>query len=404
MSAAAYPGPVHGLYAWLRRHPRLVDGLLALLLLLLGTGSPWWLHLLWPAVLYAPLVVCLIVPVVFRRRHPVGAFVTVIATGAVQVLVTRRPNGADLAVLIVLYTLAACRPRAVAVPGLGVCLLGAAVALIRWHPPHPQLSALGYEAAFLCGSVLLAWVLGDSVRWRRGYYQALEERARRLERERDALAQVAAAAERARIAREMHDVVAHHVSVMVVQADGAAFALDGAPDRAREALGAISRTGRQALTEMRRLLGVLRTADAAPAELEPMPGVGELNELVEQARSGGIWVELSIEGEPRPLAGGADLAAYRVVQEALTNARKHGGPGVQARVTLRYEPGALRIRVTDDGRGAAAVCDGAGHGLAGMRERVELYGGTVTAGPRLGGGFQVIADLPSGLAEARGAA
>ena len=388
---------MHGLYAWLRRHPRLVDGGLALLLLLLGSGSGRFLH--WTAVFYVPLTACLVVPVVFRRRYPVAAFVTVIAAGAVQVAFSPRPTGADLAVLIVLYTLAACRPRQTSVRGLLVCLLGAVVAVARWHPPHAvQLSVLGSEATLIGGSVLLAWVLGDSVRWRRGYYEALEERARRLERERDALAQVAAAAERARIAREMHDVVAHHVSVMVVQADGAAFALDSSPDKARAAIGAISRTGRQALTEMRRLLGVLRTADpaAGPAALEPMPGVAELDELLEQTRAGGIPVSETVAGAARPLAGGADLAAYRMVQESLTNVRRHGGPGVSASVTLRYDEDRLMIRVTDDGRGAAAASDGAGHGLAGMRERVELYGGTVMAGPRAGGGFQVTAELPFG--------
>jgi signal transduction histidine kinase len=388
---------VHGLYAWLRRHPRLVDGSLAFLLVLLGSGSHWWRH--WTAVFYVLLVACLVVPIVFRRRYPVAAFVTVIGAGAVQVLITRRPNGADLAVLIVLYTLAAQRPRRASVRGLVVCLAGAATAVARWHPPPSRqtLTALGWEAALLGGSVLLAWVLGDSIRWRRGYYEALEERARRLERERDALAQVAAAAERARIAREMHDVVAHHVSVMVVQADGAAYALDAAPDKAHEALGVISRTGRQALTEMRRLLGVLRTA--GPAELGPMPGVGELDALLDQTRSAGIPVSVALAGRPRPLPGGADLAAYRIVQESLTNVRKHGGPGVSASVTVRYGAQALTIRVADDGRGAAAISDGAGHGLAGMRERVELYGGSVTAGPRLGGGFQVIAELPLGPAE-----
>jgi signal transduction histidine kinase len=373
-----------------------VDGGLALLLVMLGSGSPWWRQ--WTGVFYVPLVACLVVPVVFRRRYPVAAFVTVIAAGAVQVLLSRRPNGSDLAILIVLYTLAACRPRRTSVRGLVVCLLGAATAVICWHPTpsYATLTALGTEATVLGGLVLLAWVLGDSVRWRRGYYQALEERARRLERERDALAQVAAASERARIARELHDVVAHHVSVMVVQADGAAFALDSSPDKAREAIGAISRTGRQALAEMRRLLGVLRSADAGPAALGPMPGVGELDDLMEQTRSGGIPVTVSRAGAARPLPGGADLAAYRVVQESLTNVRKHGGPGVSAAVSLRYGEDRLTIRVTDDGRGAAAATDGAGHGLAGMRERVGLYGGTVTAGPRVGGGFQVTAELPFG--------
>jgi len=249
---------VPGLYAWLRRNPRLVDGTLALLLIFPGGGVPKLgvRELL----VTLPFVLGMVIPVVFRREYPVGAFAAVIAGGALQVLLMRRPVGSDLAVLIVLYTLAACRPRRISLRGLVICLIGAATAVLRWHPVHAVngLYAISTEAAVFGGPVLLAWLLGDSAPWRRGYYQALEERAARLERERDAQAQVAAAAERARIAREIHDVVAHNVSVMVVQADGAAFALDASPQRAHEALAAISATGRRALAEMRSLLGVLR--------------------------------------------------------------------------------------------------------------------------------------------------
>ena len=254
-----------GLYAWLRRNPRLVDGGLALLLLFPGGSIPKLgvRELL----VTLPFALAMVVPLVFRREYPVGAFAAVIAGGALQVLLLRRPIGSDLAVLVVLYTLAACRPRRVSLRGLVICLIGAAVAVLCWHPVNgaSELYALSTEAAVFAGPVLLAWLLGDSARWRRGYYQALEERAARLERERDAQAQIAAAAERARIAREIHDVVAHNVSVMVVQADGAAYALDGSPQRARQALTAISPTGRQALTEMRRLLGVLRDSASGPA-------------------------------------------------------------------------------------------------------------------------------------------
>jgi len=209
---------VPGLYAWLRRNPRLVDGALALLLVFPGAGIPKLgiVRLL----VTLPFVVGMAVPVVFRRAYPVEAFVAVIAVGALQVLLLRRPAGADLAVLVVLYTLAASRPRRVSLRGLIACLAGAAAAIVRWHRARGGLDVytIGTEAALFGAPVLLAWLLGDSARWRRGYYQALEERAARLERERDAQAQVAAAAERARIAREIHDVVAHNVSVMVVQA------------------------------------------------------------------------------------------------------------------------------------------------------------------------------------------
>jgi signal transduction histidine kinase len=393
---------VPGLYAWLRRHPQLVDGALALLLIYPGAGIPKLgiLRLL----AFLPFVLGMAVPVVFRRTYPVAAFTAVIAVGALQVLLLRRPAGADLAVLIVLYTLAASRPRRISLRGLGVCLAGAAIAIARWHPARPVdgFYTIGVEVALFGGPTLLAWLLGDSTRWRRGYYQALEERAARLERERDAQAQVAAAAERARIAREIHDVVAHNVSVMVVQADGAAFALETSPQRAREALGAISATGRRALAELRSLLGVLRDSadqDGAPAvpALAPQPGIEDLGDLLDQARTAGLPVSLTISGEPRPVPAGEALAVYRVVQESLTNARKHAGPGATAAVDLGYDGDDLVIRVTDDGSGAAAVpgsLGGAGHGLAGMKERIELYGGMVRSGPRAGGGYEVVARLP----------
>jgi signal transduction histidine kinase len=248
--------------------------------------------------------------------------------------------------------------------------------------------------AVFCLPALTAWLLGDMMRWRRGFYAALEERAARLERERDAQAQIAAAAERARIARELHDVVAHNVSVMVVQADGASYALDADPERARQALGAIAATGRQALAEMRSLLGVLRSAGDITAELEPQPGIEQLTGLLEQARASGLLVSFTVEGVPRPLPPSAALTAYRVVQESLTNARKHGGPTVTAAVTLRFCEDGVAVTVTDDGKGTADPADGLGHGLIGMRERVELFGGTVSAGPRPGGGYRVAATLP----------
>lgn len=389
----SYADRVQALYAWPRRHPRLLDGGLALGLLFLGGAMVGQAPRRWPLALAALLA--MVIPVVFRRRHPTGAFIAGTAAGALQVVLLSRPVGSDVAILVLLYTLAAYRPRRLSVAGLAVCLTGAAVAITRWAPGRVLHSPTTAGEVFLFFTVptVLAWVLGDSTRYRRGYYRALEERAARLERERDAQAQIAAAAERARIAREMHDVIAHNVSVMVVQADGAAFALDAQPERAREALGAISRTGRQALTEMRRLLGVLRTADDR-AELTPQPGISQVGELLEQARASGLPVSFTVEGLPQELPGGADLAAYRVIQESLTNTRKHGGPSASASVTLRYCEDDLMLCITDDGRGAAAAPEAGGHGLTGMRERAELYGGTVRSGPRPGGGYQVTATLP----------
>ena len=411
------------LYAWLRRHPRLVDGVLAAVLafggLVTGLVLRHWLLI--------PATLGVTIPVVFRRDHPTGAFVTAIVVGAIQVAAGVRPSPADLAILILLYTLAAYTTRRQSVLGLAVCLLGSAteLGLIRHAAPISVTDWLLMASILFAGPCLIAWVLGDSMRYRRAYYANLEERAARLERDRDAQAQIATAAERARIARELHDVVAHNVSVMVVQADGAAYALGTDPGRAREALTAISATGRQALAEMRVLLGVLRSNDeagtaspdapglpggpagraaatrsAGRAALAPVPGIGQLDDLLDQTRAAGLQVSCTVEGEPLPLPDGTALAAYRIIQESLTNTRKHGGPWATACVLLRYTTDALELAVTDNGLGGAAASDDAGHGLTGMRERAAMYGGTVQAGPRINGGFQVTARLPIAAARA----
>jgi signal transduction histidine kinase len=252
---------------------------------------------------------------------------------------------------------------------------------------------------------LLCWVLGRFTRIRRAYYVELEDRAARLERERDAQSKIAVAAERARIARELHDVVAHNVSVMIVQADGASYVMDSSPEQAKQALATIAGTGRQALEEMRRLLGLLRSADTV-GEYVPQPGVEQLPDLLEQVRNAGLPVAFTLEGEPRELPRGVELTAYRIVQEALTNARKHGGPTASASVRIRFDDRGLDMLIEDNGRGASAELardggeDGFGHGLIGMRERVGMVGGTLDAGPRPGGGFRINAVLP--LKPARG--
>ncbi|HEY6275461.1 MAG TPA: histidine kinase [Streptosporangiaceae bacterium] len=396
------------LYAWLRRHPKLVDSALAAGLAFLGVASvaamvfrpgaahPGAAALSFERLADLPMALLIAVPVIFRRSHPVGAFAAATVIGAVQVLLNLRPTASDLAIVILLYTLAAYTPRRTSVAGLAVCLVGSATAVARWMPGQLSvLDAIAVGSIMFAGPALIAWVLGDSVRYRRAYYAALEDRAARLEAERDAQAQVAAAAERARIARELHDVVAHNVSVMVVQADGASYALDADPGKAREALTAIASTGRQALAEMRRLLGVLRRdEDGTDPGRAPLPGIAQLGELLEQTRVAGLPVTLTVEGVPQPLPDGAALAAYRIVQESLTNTRKHAGAPATAQVTLRYLEDALVLRVIDDGQGPVTLPDGAGHGLNGMRERVAVYGGWVQAGPRPAGGYQVTARLP----------
>jgi signal transduction histidine kinase len=388
-------------YAWLGRHKVLVDSALAGLLGLVSLGS-----LIGGSPNAAVIVVLMIVPVAFRRRAPVAAFVITVIAGAWQVLGPgvrtagspaphAGPLPSDLALLVLLYTVAAYRPRRYSIPALLTCIGGSLVAVLVWLPVPGQVSLAQrlLLAVFLFGGISLAcWILGDSMRYRRGYYAALEDRAARLEAERHAEAKVATAAERARIARELHDVVAHHVSVMVVQADGAGYVLRSDPDRAASALSAVSATGRQALTELRRLLGVLRSTDQ-DADLAPVPGLGELRELLDQARAAGLEVSYTLTGTPRELPEGAELAAYRVVQESLTNTRKHAGLAASAAVTLSYERDGLMVQVTDDGM-ATPSAEPTGHGLTGMRERIGMYGGTVLAGPLPGGGFRVRAWLP----------
>ncbi|MFE4538922.1 sensor histidine kinase [Streptomyces scopuliridis] len=386
-------------YDFLRGHPTGVDSFWAVLL--------FGLSLLWvvqenQGVVAIPLVLLLSISVALRRRAPEKVLLLTLALGLAQLALDVEANPADFAMLVIIYTVAAQGgPRWASRLALIGGLLAAPLSQVRW--PEDGIGTGSRVAVAIVMSVpfALAWVLGDSVRTRRAYFDQLEERATRLEKEREAQAKVAVAAERARIARELHDVVAHNVSVMVVQADGAAYVLDAAPDQAKQALETISSTGRQALAEMRRLLGVLRTGDAQESgEYVPQPDVGQIEDLVEKVRGAGLTVDFRIEGTPRPLPSGVELTAYRIVQEALTNSRKHGGPDVGASVRLVYFDDGLGLLVEDDGRGAAhelyedGGADGRGHGLIGMRERVGMVGGTLDAGPRPGGGFRISALLP----------
>ncbi|MER7111964.1 sensor histidine kinase [Streptomyces sp. NPDC000229] len=392
------------LYDFIRRHPTGVDSFWAVMLL--GFSSLWVAEApngAEPRAVAAGIVVLLCLTLALRRRAPEKMLVLCAALGVAQLALDIEINPADFAMLVVIYTVGAQSdgPRwasRLALVG-GVC--AAPLAQVRW--PEENVSTAGkiFFTVVMTVPFVLAWVLGDSMRTRRAYFAQLEERASRLEREREAQAKVAVAAERARIARELHDVVAHNVSVMVVQADGAAYVLDTSPDQARQALDTISTTGRQALAEMRRLLGILRTGEPQDSEdYVPQPDVQQIEELVEQVRAAGLTVDFKVEGTARPLPSGVELTAYRIVQEALTNTRKHGGPDAGASVRLVYFDDGLGLLVEDDGRGAAhelyedGGADGRGHGLIGMRERVGMVGGTLDAGPRPGGGFRISALLP----------
>jgi signal transduction histidine kinase len=370
----------------IRGHPFATDALLAFALAALVlsevftsegylTGSNW---------VYVPVALLMTVPLAWRRRAPLVVVVLVMGAFAAQSLIldpTPTPDVELIPALIAVYSVAAHGKRLVAFVGGG---LGMAAGLI-W---------LGVDD-FLLPIVMFggAWFAGRLVQKRQLYAQAFVERARVLERERDANARVAAAEERVRIAREMHDVVGHSVSVMVVQAGAERLALGEERPATREALLAIERTGREALAEMSRLLGILRKEGEGLA-LAPRPSLAQIDALVQAVRDAGVPVELRVEGERKDLPPGVDVSAYRIVQEALTNVVKHAGPA-RACVVVRYARRAVEVEVTDDGR-RSVNGNTAGYGLAGMRERVELHGGTLEAGSRSEGGFAVKARLPLG--------
>jgi signal transduction histidine kinase len=267
--------------------------------------------------------------------------------------------------------------------------LVASEALALWANSHfnPSAADLVFPTLLVAGS----WATGVFVGRRSAHAREMAERAHRLEREQHEAAEVAVAEERQRIARELHDVIAHSVSVMTVQAGAVRRLLRPEQEKERQALESVEATGREALTEMRRLVGLLREQGATP-EFAPQPGLGTVEDLLETVRSAGLPVELAVDGSPRELPPGIDLAAYRVVQEALTNALKYGGTA-HAWVSLHWREDELELEVANDGKGDGDGTGG-GHGLAGMRERVSLYGGTLDSGPRDGGGFVVRARLP----------
>lgn len=392
------------LYDFIRRHPTGVDVFWAVFLL--GLSGVSMVSGMYDAgreeIVAVPVALGLSTVVALRRRAPEKMLLLAILVGVVQLVFDVRPGVGNFAMLVITYTVATVGERWASRLALVCSLSAAALSQLRWEAePGGSWVQVIFVTIIMTVPFVLAWVLGDSLRTRRAYFDQLEERAARLEREREAQSKVAVAAERARIARELHDVVAHNVSVMVVQADGAAYVMDAAPDQAKQALETISSTGRQALAEMRRLLGVLRTGDAPESgEYVPQPDVEQIEDLVAQVRQTGLVVDFKVEGTPRPLPSGVELTAYRVVQEALTNTRKHGGPDAGASVRLVYFDDGLGLLIEDDGRGAAhelyedGGADGAGHGMIGMRERIGMVGGTLDAGPRPGGGFRISALLP----------
>ena len=382
----------------IRRHPWWTDSLLALFLTVLSAGSVIVASghgTKSVDVLDAVLVPVTTVPLALRRYRPLGVLAVTVAAETLLLLFSSRVE-VPLGVIVALYTVASRCERPVSRRAGAWVAIPITVGVTVNSGPH--LGRILPKLALFA----IAWVLGDNIRTRRAYLAELEARAARLEREREERDERAVAEERARIARELHDVIAHNVSVMVVQASAGDELFETDLARARESLRSVASTGRAALTELRRLLGVIRAEEAREDDpsYAPQPGIEYLDELVGQVRETGLAVELSVLGEPRELPEGVGLCAYRIVQEALTNTLKHADAS-HAEVSLRYVDDALELRVLDDGEGASpANGDHGGQGLIGMRERVALFGGELTAHPRGNDhGYEVRARLP--LEEAR---
>ncbi len=327
-----------------------------------------------------------VLALVLRRLAPVPVFAATLALSAAATVIGATRLG-YLAVAFAIYPVATAGSRRRAVAALAATLLAVAGTLLVAPNPGPRQAVLSTIITSTL-VVLAAWTVGVAAREQRRYVAALREEATRR----------AVTEERLRIARELHDVVAHGMSVIAVQAGVANYVVDSRPDEVRRALRSIEETSRSGLHELRQLLAVLRS-DEDPAALGPAPGLAGIDALVARAREAGVPVCLRVTGEPRPLPAGVDLSAYRIVQEALTNVVKHAGPA-RSEVLLAYQPDALTIEVTDDGRGDGALggAGGGGHGIIGMRERAALYRGELLAGPRREGGFKVRARLPVGPA------
>ena len=395
-------------------HPLAVDGFLAAIFVVVGVITAFGQAIRddegiiregyrEPGALLVVTVLVTCAPIAFRRRSPLVALV-VSSLGIFVHILANWPEGSlPFAVVFLTYTVGAWCPLRKAVAGLAVVSTTVVVLGLSDAPGLDAVGVFGVIAQFAA-----AWAIGVAMRSRRMATEArVREADERAEAERQSAARVLAE-ERLRIAQELHDVVAHSMSVIAVQAGVGAHVLDERPEQARAALEAISATSRGTLTEMRRLLGVLRDSKGVRSQA-PAPGLADLPGLVNDVRAAGVPVTLHVEGTADGVHAGIELSAYRVVQEALTNVLKHAGKPTRVDVTVRHLPGSLAVEVTDDGRGlaarsstggvAGAVAEGPGHGLVGMRERVELWGGELSVGPAPGGGYRVRAMLPYGDAE-----
>jgi signal transduction histidine kinase len=373
--------------SFFRSKSREADLALAGLLAAFGLAELWLVHV-GPKSIAVPATAVAALALSFRRVAPLLTVTAVLGAIAAESLLgvsLQKPDAPLLMALVAVYTAGAYLPLRDAVAGLALAIAGIGASFAGS-------STNGHsDFAFTSVVVTAGWLVGRGFHGRVTQAAALVERTQRLEQEAEAERAAAVAEERRRIARDLHDVIAHSVSVMVVQAGAAEDVFDRDPAAVLEPIRAVQETGRGALVEISRLLGLLRE-DGAELGLTPQPRIEDLPGLVAQAEAAGLRVELCIEGATRALPLGIDLSVYRIAQEALTNARKHSANS-QARILLRYSADAVELTVENDG---VAVTNGhrGGHGLIGMRERVAVFGGTLDAGPRRDGGFRVVARLP----------
>ncbi|MFC9652978.1 MULTISPECIES: sensor histidine kinase [unclassified Streptomyces] len=389
--------------SWVRAHPLASDGVLAAAVLAgmvlgsfaekhtgpagptFGTRTP------------EPVSVLLMVlgagALVFRRRAPMPVLLCTGGLTLVDLLAGHPPAPVVFSAVIALYTVGAHtdRPTTWRVGLVTMAVLTAVAMLLSPDPWYAQqnLSIFAWTG--------MASAAGDAVRSRRGFIDAMRERAERAERTREEEARRRVAEERLRIARDLHDVVAHHIALVNVQAGVASHVMDKRPDQAKEALAHVREASRSALDELRATVGLLRQSGDPAAPTEPAPGLAQIDRLLDTFRNAGLPVEFAANGAgapESPLPAAVDLAAYRIIQEALTNVRKHAGQAAKAEVSVVRVGATIEITVLDDGRGTGEPADGGGHGLIGMRERVNALGGALTAGPRYGGGFRTQAILP----------
>ena len=381
-------------------NPWLVDGALAALFVILGLATTSGRGQVSKSV-YEPqdawgvvLVLAATVPFVFRRRAPLAVLMFCTVAVTLNSLLGHNEGALPFFLWVAVVTVAAtCTTEKVVVAAIWI-FAGLFTLVIT---PDSPLAGSGF--GLNCALFAAMFMFGLNLKNRRERIEALEERAQALEREKEEGARLAVADERLHIARELHDVVAHSMGVIAVQASVGEHVIDENPAEAKRALEAIAGISRSTLTEIRRMLGVLRESDddagATPA-YAPAPGLGDLDRLAREIDGAGVPVTVSYDGRRVELPRGVDLTAYRIVQEALTNVMKHAGPA-SANVCVRYQPGELELEIVDDGRGVNGRADArTGHGLLGMRERVAVYGGTLDAGPKSGGGFRVAVRLPYG--------